>query len=82
VRIGGQAGVADHVTVGEAASIAAQAGVPYDIAAGATVIGAPAIPSAAFKRLHFYSVRLGELFQRVKQLEQHLEALEGREKQA
>ena len=80
VRMGGQAGVADHVTVGDAASIAAQAGVPYDIAPGATVFGTPAIAGSAYKRMHFYSLRLGELFQQVKQLQRRLEQLEGREK--
>lgn len=80
VRMGGQVGVADHVTVGEAASIAAQAGVPYDIAPGATVFGTPAIAASAAKRLHFYHLRLGELFQQVKQLQRRLEQLESREK--
>jgi UDP-3-O-[3-hydroxymyristoyl] glucosamine N-acyltransferase len=80
VRMGGQAGVADHVTVGEAASIAAQAGVPYDITPGAAVLGTPAIARSAFKRMHFYTLRLGELFQQVKQLQRRLEQLEGREK--
>jgi UDP-3-O-[3-hydroxymyristoyl] glucosamine N-acyltransferase len=82
VRMGGQAGVADHVTVGEGASIGAQAGVPYDIAPGATVVGTPALPGSTAKRLHFHSLRLGELFQQVKQLQQRLEQLEGREKTA
>jgi UDP-3-O-[3-hydroxymyristoyl] glucosamine N-acyltransferase len=80
VRIGGQAGIADHVTVGEGASIAAGSGVAYDIAPGATVFGAPAIAGSAAKRMHFYSLRLGELFQQVKQLQRRLEQLEGREK--
>jgi UDP-3-O-[3-hydroxymyristoyl] glucosamine N-acyltransferase len=82
VRIAGQVGIADHVTVGEAAAIAAQAGVASDVEPGITVMGTPAVPITAFKRMHFYGLRLGELFQQVKRLEQRLALLEGREKQA
>lgn len=82
VRIGGQAGVADHVTVGEAASIVGQSGIAQDVTPGATVMGTPATPITAFKRMYFYSLRLGELFRQVKQLEQRLEVLENREKPA
>jgi hypothetical protein len=32
-----------------------------------------------FKRIHFYNLRLGELFQQVRQLKRRLEQLEGRE---
>jgi hypothetical protein len=32
--------------------------------------------------MHLYSLRLGELFQQVKQLQRRLEALEGRETQS
>jgi len=32
--------------------------------------------------MHFYSLRLGELFQQVKQLQQRLDALEGQEKRS
>jgi UDP-3-O-[3-hydroxymyristoyl] glucosamine N-acyltransferase len=81
VRIAGQVGIADHVTVGEAAIIAAQAGIASDVDPGITVMGTPAVPIRAFKRAHFYSLRLGELFQHVKRLAQRLEVLEGREKQ-
>jgi UDP-3-O-[3-hydroxymyristoyl] glucosamine N-acyltransferase len=79
VRMGGQVGIADHVTVGDKVSIAAQAGVLGDLEAGATVYGTPALPGPVAKRMHLYSLRLGELFQQVKQLQRRLEALEGRE---
>ena len=79
VRIGGQVGIADHVAVGEGASIVAQSGVGQDVEPGAAVFGSPAVPSATFKRVHFYSQRLGKLFQQVRQLRRRLEALEGQE---
>jgi len=82
VRMGGQVGVADHITVGDRASIAAQAGVASDIEPGLAVYGTPALPGPIAKRMHSYSLRLGDLFQQVKQLQRRLEALEGREKRA
>ena len=79
VRIGGQAGIADHITVGDKVSISAQAGVLSDLEPGATVYGTPALPGPVAKRMHLYSLRLGDLFQQVKQLQRRLEELEGRE---
>ena len=80
VRIGGQVGIADHTTVGDRVSIAAQAGVINDLEAGATVYGSPALPGPIIKRIHVYSLRLGDLFQQVKDLQRRLEAFESREK--
>lgn len=79
VRMGGQVGVADHITVGDKVSIAAQSGVLADLDPGATVYGSPALPGPIAKRRHVYSLRLGELFQQVKELQRRLEELEGRE---
>lgn len=79
VRMGGQVGVIDHVTIGEGASIVGQSGIAQDIEPDTTVWGSPAVAHTAFKRMHVYSQRLGELFQDVKQLRQRLEQLEGRE---
>lgn len=80
VRMAGQVGVADHVTIGEGATIAAQSGVPSDVEPGAVMFGYPAAPITTFKRMHLYSMRLGELFRHVKQLQRRLELLEGQEK--
>lgn len=79
VQIGGQAGIADHATIGDGAAIAGQSGIASTVESGATVIGSPAVSSQAFKRMHFYSLRLGELFRQVKQLRQRLVQLEDRE---
>lgn len=40
----GQAGIAGHLKIGDGARIAAKAGLMRDVAAGETVIGAPAVP--------------------------------------
>jgi UDP-3-O-[3-hydroxymyristoyl] glucosamine N-acyltransferase len=79
VRIGGQVGVADHVTIGKGVSIGAQAGIAKDVEPGATIQGSPAVSNMAFKRQHFYSQRLGELFQKVRQLQKRLTHLENQE---
>ena len=50
VVIGGQSGIAGHLNVGKGARIGAQSGVMRDVEAGASLVGAPAIPSKAFFR--------------------------------
>jgi UDP-3-O-[3-hydroxymyristoyl] glucosamine N-acyltransferase len=79
VQMGGQSGVRDHCSVGDRVAIGAQAGVLSDVAPAEKVMGTPAIESMAFKRRHFYSLRLGELLQHVKRLERRLEQLERQE---
>ena len=43
VLVGGQVGIADHLSVGDGAKIAAKSGVIGDVPAGATVAGYPAV---------------------------------------
>jgi len=50
VLVGGQAGFADHVTVGDGARVAAKSGVIGDVPAGATVAGYPAVPRTRWLR--------------------------------
>jgi UDP-3-O-[3-hydroxymyristoyl] glucosamine N-acyltransferase len=50
VMIGGQGGLIGHLTIGSGARIGAQAGVMRDVAAGETVLGAPALPMREFFR--------------------------------
>ncbi len=50
VQIGAQAGLAGHLKIGAGARIGAQAGVMSDVAAGAEVIGSPALPLREFFR--------------------------------
>jgi UDP-3-O-[3-hydroxymyristoyl] glucosamine N-acyltransferase len=50
VQIGAQAGLTGHISVGIGARIGAQAGVMSDVAAGADVVGSPALPMREFFR--------------------------------
>jgi UDP-3-O-[3-hydroxymyristoyl] glucosamine N-acyltransferase len=50
VQIGAQAGLTGHLRIGARARIGAQAGVMSDVAAGADVIGSPALPVREFFR--------------------------------
>ena len=79
VRMGGQVGIAEHVMIGDGVAIGAQSGIHQDVEPGATVLGSPAIANTAFKRRFFYSLKLGELFQKVRQLQQRLSQLENQE---
>ena len=48
--VGGGAGLADHITVGDGARVAADAGVMHDIPAGERWVGSPARPARKFMR--------------------------------
>jgi len=76
VTIGGQAGLVGHIRVGRGAQIGAQSGVTKSVPAGATVFGYPAMPIAAFKRLHGFLLRLPQIWDRSKDLEQRVKSLE------
>lgn len=67
--IGGQVGFAGHIHVGNKVGIGAQSGVPNDVADGCNIMGYPAVPLRDFMRQSAYVKRLGELFARVKKLE-------------
>ena len=64
VVVGGQAGFAGHLTVGEGAKIAGQTGITKDVAAGAFLKGNPALPFHLFQRLSILQKRLPEMFNR------------------
>jgi UDP-3-O-[3-hydroxymyristoyl] glucosamine N-acyltransferase len=49
--MGGQSGVSEHVTIGDAARIAAGSGVIKDVPAGAAMMGAPARPMREHLRM-------------------------------
>jgi UDP-3-O-[3-hydroxymyristoyl] glucosamine N-acyltransferase len=70
VVIAGQAGIVDHVHIGQGAVIGAQSGVPKDIPAGTRVLGAPARPEREQKRILILMEKLPEMrrdLQRVKE---------------
>ena len=75
--LAGQVGVADHVTIGDGALVAAQGGVPSDLDAGGRYLGTPARPILEAKRIFAAETRLPDLLQRVRALERAVEALGG-----
>jgi len=50
VRMGGQVGMADHLSVGDGATLLAKAGVMHDVPAGESWVGSPAQPARQFMR--------------------------------
>jgi UDP-3-O-[3-hydroxymyristoyl] glucosamine N-acyltransferase len=73
VIIGGQAGLAGHLTLGRGAKIDAQTGVNRDIEPGAFMKGTPCVPYMLEQRINVLRQRLPELFRRVDEIEAQLE---------
>lgn len=69
---GGQVGLADHLTIGNRVRVAAQSGVPNDVADDLAVGGYPAIEMRRWRRMVAAAPRLPELLRRVRALEQRL----------
>ena len=76
VALGGQAGVADHATIGDGAQVGSQAGVHGHVAAGATVLGSPAMPVAEARRAMVALPYLPETLRAVRALRRRVDALE------
>ncbi len=74
VIIAGQAGIVGHIKIGDGAIIGAQSGISNDIAPKAQVVGSPPRPGGVWKRTVVRIDRLGELYERVKKLEDKLGA--------
>lgn len=73
---GGQAGAADHISVGDGAHIAGQTGLMEDVPAGATMGGFPARPLKDFLKAQALLFRLDSLRRRVRVLERLLASRE------
>lgn len=69
-------GVADHLRIGEKASLGGKTGVMADIEAGTTQYGIPARPDKEQLRIQLAIQRLPELVKRVAELEEKLAARE------
>jgi UDP-3-O-[3-hydroxymyristoyl] glucosamine N-acyltransferase len=72
VVLAGQAGVRDHVHIGDGATIGPQAGVTKSIAAGESVMGIPAIPLREFKMGVGLMTRLPQMRQMLRRIVKHL----------
>jgi UDP-3-O-[3-hydroxymyristoyl] glucosamine N-acyltransferase len=76
VTLGGQAGIAGHLRLEKGAVVAAQSGVSRNVKSKEVVSGYPAIAHGAWKRVSVLLQRLPQLFQKTRDLEQRVEALE------
>ncbi len=76
VVVGGQAGAAGHLNLGDGAQITAKTAVFKDVPPGSVVSGVPARPRAEWARSQAGVARLGQMRQRLKDLERRLEKLE------
>lgn len=77
VVMGGQVGVAGHLKIGEGVQIAAKSGVMTDLEAGGRYGGIPAVPLTEAKRNILAQQKIGELADRVRQLERRVRSLGG-----
>ncbi len=75
VWVGGQAGFAGHLEVGDRAVITAQSGTAHDIAPGAVMSGSPAFDNALWLRATVAFPKLPSLMQRVRELEKEVKRL-------
>jgi len=76
VTLGGQAGIAGHLRLEKGAVVAAQSGVSRGVKSKEVVSGYPAIAHGAWKRVSVLVQRLPQLFQKTRELEDRVEALE------
>ncbi len=72
VILAGQVGVVDHTSVGSNTMVLARSVVSKDIPAGSVVAGFPARDHREDKRTQVHINKLGELFDRVKELERKM----------
>ncbi len=70
--LGGQVGVVGHISIGNGTQIGAQSGVSKGCPDGSRIMGAPAVDMGEYARSLVYQKKLGQLFERVKELEKKL----------
>ncbi|MCA9549322.1 MAG: UDP-3-O-(3-hydroxymyristoyl)glucosamine N-acyltransferase [Myxococcales bacterium] len=76
VILGAQSGISGHLTVGDRSLVHGQAGVMEDLPEGSVVVGSPAEDKREFFKSVVRTRKLGGLYDRVKELERRLAALE------
>lgn len=75
VRCGGQVGIADHVQIGEGASLGAMSGAHRDLAAGEAYLGAPARPAELTHKILMAQAKLPEMRIKLRELTKQLSKL-------
>jgi UDP-3-O-[3-hydroxymyristoyl] glucosamine N-acyltransferase len=76
VTLAGQVGVAGHLKIGDRATLAAKTGVMTDVEPGTTMMGIPAMDAKDARRVYSAFMKLPDLVQRVREMEQRLGNLE------
>ncbi len=76
--VGGQVGVADHLTIGDGAMIAGRSGLARSVAPGEIVSGSPAIPHQTWLKSSSLVARLPQMNDRLRQVERRLAELDRR----
>ena len=79
VVMAGQSGATGHLDIGDGARVAVQTGVVKDVPAGTSVVGFPGRPRAEFWKSMAAMRKLPALRERVKELEERLSVLEGKD---
>ncbi|HYM38015.1 MAG TPA: hypothetical protein VES96_06415, partial [Nitrospiraceae bacterium] len=79
---GGQAGIADHIEIGDQVMIAARSGVNRSLAGNQIVSGTPAMPHEISIMAQAVVPRLPELRQQVRDLMHRVQQLESRAERA
>jgi len=67
-QIGGQVGTAGHLKVGDGCQLAARTGVMSDLEAGGIYAGMPAMPHRTWLKVSALSVRLPEIWKKIKRI--------------
>jgi UDP-3-O-[3-hydroxymyristoyl] glucosamine N-acyltransferase len=78
VWVGGQAGFAGHLEVGDKAIITAQSATSHDVPPGAMISGSPAFDNAAWLRATAIFSKLPDLQKRVRELEKEIAQLKAK----
>jgi len=78
VILAGQVGIAGHLKVGDDAVLTAKSATSHDVEPGKTISGIPAFDNRDWLRSTAAFRRLGELAQRVRNIEKQLEKLVGK----
>jgi UDP-3-O-[3-hydroxymyristoyl] glucosamine N-acyltransferase len=74
--IGGQAGLIDHLTIGDGAKIAAGSGLSHNLMPGQVVIGRPAIDHITWLKSQALAPKLPEFRDKLRELQARVEELE------
>jgi UDP-3-O-[3-hydroxymyristoyl] glucosamine N-acyltransferase len=70
--VGGQAGIAGHITIGNGVMIGAQSGISNSIEDGKVVLGVPAIDANKTKRVYAVLQHLPEMRKSIRKIEKQL----------